>query len=346
MSPKQNRSSSSNTKNIHDPRNNSTNKSRRNNKRFTFAYLKPRVRHVSERTIKSKWTTLPESMQARIGDIFKSLEHPVIVRERNERKRIEAQAAVHAVVRKYAIYLWFPFLLLVWLGLYIYGIWACYGFFALFFLYGIDLFFFEVFGNGFLHCPFLPLRTGRISNTKSCLMNTYVTLSVNPSSFHNLRRIANLHWLLHTTNSTDWPAFSGDPVIHLQGQHWPPQGGSRQGRVASCKRDKTITRGAEKCQGCRIREKTSDEERKREGHKAIGSIWLQTIVADFSFWLSWQEHPTLRRLDDLARNSQDSDSRPADYAFPNAESRLAMLCEVNAPFSLSLLYIYTFFFFF
>ena len=69
------------------------------NKRFT--YLKPRVRHIPERTIKSKWSTLPESSQEKVRDMFRSLERPVIVRQRNERKRVDAQAAVQAVVRKY-----------------------------------------------------------------------------------------------------------------------------------------------------------------------------------------------------------------------------------------------------
>ncbi|PLB39507.1 uncharacterized protein BDW47DRAFT_103156 [Aspergillus candidus] len=68
-----------------------------NNKRF--AYLKPHVRHIPERTIKSKWTTLPEPVQDKVRDMFRSLERPVIVRNQNERKRIEAQAAVQAVVK-------------------------------------------------------------------------------------------------------------------------------------------------------------------------------------------------------------------------------------------------------
>lgn len=66
-----------------------------------FAYLKPRVRQVPEKTIRSKWTTLPEPTQEQIRDMFKSLERPVIVRQRNERKRIEAQTAVQVVIRKY-----------------------------------------------------------------------------------------------------------------------------------------------------------------------------------------------------------------------------------------------------
>jgi kinetochore protein Fta7 len=65
-----------------------------------YAYLKPHVRRVPEKTIKSKWTTLPEPVQERVRDMFHSLERPVIMRSQNERKRIEAQGAVQAVVRK------------------------------------------------------------------------------------------------------------------------------------------------------------------------------------------------------------------------------------------------------
>ncbi|KAL6237310.1 hypothetical protein BDW75DRAFT_86155 [Aspergillus navahoensis] len=65
----------------------------------SYAYLKPQVRHISERTIKSKWSTLPEPTQDRIRDMLRALERPVIVRQQNERKRYEAQAAVQAVVK-------------------------------------------------------------------------------------------------------------------------------------------------------------------------------------------------------------------------------------------------------
>ncbi|GES57079.1 kinetochore protein fta7 [Aspergillus terreus] len=64
-----------------------------------FAYLKSQVRQISERTIKSKWTTLPEPIQDKVRDMFRALERPVIVRQQSERKRIEAQAAVQAVVK-------------------------------------------------------------------------------------------------------------------------------------------------------------------------------------------------------------------------------------------------------
>lgn len=69
--------------------------------RKRYAYLKESVRRVPEKTIKTKWTTLPEPVQDKVRDLFHSLERPVIMRHQNERKRIEAQTAVQAVVRKY-----------------------------------------------------------------------------------------------------------------------------------------------------------------------------------------------------------------------------------------------------
>jgi kinetochore protein Fta7 len=72
-----------------------------NDTRKRYAYLKPTVRRIPEKTIKTKWTTLPEPVQDKVRDLFHSLERPVIVRQQNERKRIEAQSAVRAVVNKY-----------------------------------------------------------------------------------------------------------------------------------------------------------------------------------------------------------------------------------------------------
>lgn len=65
-----------------------------------YAYLKPHVRRVPEKTIKSKWAPLSEPVQEKVMGMFHSLERPVIMRNHNERKRIEAQGAVQAVVRK------------------------------------------------------------------------------------------------------------------------------------------------------------------------------------------------------------------------------------------------------
>ncbi|KAJ5666372.1 CENP-A-nucleosome distal centromere subunit CENP-Q [Penicillium maclennaniae] len=62
-----------------------------------YAYLNPSIRRVPEKTIKAKWSTLPEPVQDKVRDLFHSLERPVIVRQQNEKKRIEAQSAVNAV---------------------------------------------------------------------------------------------------------------------------------------------------------------------------------------------------------------------------------------------------------
>jgi kinetochore protein Fta7 len=70
-----------------------------------FAWLKPQVKNVSKHTIKSKWSPLPEPVQTKVRELFRSLERPVIVRQRDERKRIEAQVALGGVVKTYAIIL-------------------------------------------------------------------------------------------------------------------------------------------------------------------------------------------------------------------------------------------------
>ncbi|OKL61684.1 hypothetical protein UA08_02981 [Talaromyces atroroseus] len=76
-----------------DPEESATRESKR------FAWLKPHVKNVSKHTIKSKWTALPEPVQDKVRSMFRSLERPVIVRQRDERKRIEAQTALTAVVK-------------------------------------------------------------------------------------------------------------------------------------------------------------------------------------------------------------------------------------------------------
>ncbi|KAF3394334.1 hypothetical protein F1880_004700 [Penicillium rolfsii] len=86
MPPKRKRSVDENTRNTE------------NDSRRSYAYLKPSVRRIPEKTVKTKWTTLPEPVQDKVRDLFHSLERPVIVRQQNEQKRIEAQTAVRAVV--------------------------------------------------------------------------------------------------------------------------------------------------------------------------------------------------------------------------------------------------------
>ncbi|KAJ5112677.1 hypothetical protein N7532_000722 [Penicillium argentinense] len=80
-------------KRTNDDENQDENESKR------YAHLKPQVRRVPEKTIKAKWSTLPEPVQEKVRELFHSLERPVIVRNKNEQKRIEAQSAVQAVVR-------------------------------------------------------------------------------------------------------------------------------------------------------------------------------------------------------------------------------------------------------
>lgn len=65
------------------------------------ARLVPRTRHISERVVKSKWTTLPEPVQDRVKELFRLTELPVLTRQMNEKKRIEAQSALSTVRKKY-----------------------------------------------------------------------------------------------------------------------------------------------------------------------------------------------------------------------------------------------------
>ncbi|MCJ1259402.1 hypothetical protein MMC24_007239 [Lignoscripta atroalba] len=64
-----------------------------------FAALRPRLRHVQQDVIKTKWEVLPESVQERVREVFKSVERPVIYKHREERRKIEAQVAVGSIVR-------------------------------------------------------------------------------------------------------------------------------------------------------------------------------------------------------------------------------------------------------
>lgn len=83
--------------NSHEPTSPENTKRSKNND-APFA-LKLRIRHINEETIKSKWTTLPDSTQEKVKQLFQSVELPVITRNRDERKRVEAQSAL-ATVRK------------------------------------------------------------------------------------------------------------------------------------------------------------------------------------------------------------------------------------------------------
>ncbi|KAA6414456.1 MAG: hypothetical protein FRX48_01205 [Lasallia pustulata] len=67
--------------------------------RTKFAALKPRVKYVPQRVIRSQWRVLPEVVQYKVKEIFRSLERPVITSHRDEGKRTEAQIAVASITR-------------------------------------------------------------------------------------------------------------------------------------------------------------------------------------------------------------------------------------------------------
>ncbi|MCJ1408061.1 hypothetical protein MMC19_002134 [Ptychographa xylographoides] len=63
------------------------------------ATLKPRVRYIHQDIIKTKWQVLPEQVQDRIQELFTVVQRPVIARVRDDRQRIEVQAALSSITR-------------------------------------------------------------------------------------------------------------------------------------------------------------------------------------------------------------------------------------------------------
>ena len=61
--------------------------------------LKPRVKHISQTTIRSKWTGLSEVAQTRVANLFRSVELPVLARCISEQKKIEAQVTLRSLSR-------------------------------------------------------------------------------------------------------------------------------------------------------------------------------------------------------------------------------------------------------
>ena len=61
--------------------------------------LKPRVKHISHNTIKTKWTVLDEHTQVKVAAVFRSIELPVLARHASEQKKVEAQAILASVTR-------------------------------------------------------------------------------------------------------------------------------------------------------------------------------------------------------------------------------------------------------
>jgi len=66
--------------------------------------LKSHIRHVPQEIVKERWEVVPEPIQDRTRELFKSIEKPVIIAQGDEKRKTEAQAAVGTVLRTYVIF--------------------------------------------------------------------------------------------------------------------------------------------------------------------------------------------------------------------------------------------------
>jgi len=65
-----------------------------------FQCLKPRTRDISYSILKSKWASLPPPAQQQVREILKAARRPIILAQRNEKRRAEAEAALDPLVKK------------------------------------------------------------------------------------------------------------------------------------------------------------------------------------------------------------------------------------------------------
>ncbi len=65
-----------------------------------FQYLKPRTRHIPEQVVAKQWQPLSETAVQNVREILLATKRPVIMGQRDERRRIEAEAIVNTLVRK------------------------------------------------------------------------------------------------------------------------------------------------------------------------------------------------------------------------------------------------------
>lgn len=65
--------------------------------------MKPIVKHISQSTIRSRWTSLDEDAQAKVASIFRSIELPVLARYASEQKKIEAQHTIGSVTATWVL---------------------------------------------------------------------------------------------------------------------------------------------------------------------------------------------------------------------------------------------------
>lgn len=61
--------------------------------------LKPRIKHVSQDIVLSRWTVLDEGARAQVQGILRSIEMPVLARHTSEQKKIEAQGTIGSLTR-------------------------------------------------------------------------------------------------------------------------------------------------------------------------------------------------------------------------------------------------------
>jgi kinetochore protein Fta7 len=66
----------------------------------SFPQLEPRTVRIPRSQISTKWNVLPDSSHAQLRDIFRSVERPVVMKFRDERKRVQAEAAIGSLVKR------------------------------------------------------------------------------------------------------------------------------------------------------------------------------------------------------------------------------------------------------
>ncbi|KAK5163541.1 hypothetical protein LTR04_002432 [Oleoguttula sp. CCFEE 6159] len=65
-----------------------------------YASLKPRTRHVSQATIRTRWTTLPAPAQSQIRSLLLAAKRSVLASHPTEQRRTEADAAISILIRR------------------------------------------------------------------------------------------------------------------------------------------------------------------------------------------------------------------------------------------------------
>ncbi|KAI9820655.1 MAG: hypothetical protein M1827_005024 [Pycnora praestabilis] len=67
--------------------------------RKKFISLKPRIRHIPQDVVTSKWEVLTGPVQDQVRELFKAVQRPVVMMHQDENRRSEAQTALKFVSR-------------------------------------------------------------------------------------------------------------------------------------------------------------------------------------------------------------------------------------------------------